>query len=209
MKPAPAYAVTLGDTGTVIVVCPSCRIAYGGAAAPMTDSQLAAEQAAGRACCTDCGKRWAGRTVRSVGAASVTRARAVAIAAFALSCVAATCLADAPARSFTARVTYYEPRNCPYGNVTATGRYAVEGVTVAVDPKVVPYGSRVRIPALDGLVGDGWFLAQDTGSAVKSRKAARRWGSRAPVVDVFVASPRRLAAVERAAPMFCAVEVWR
>ncbi|MFZ4696272.1 MAG: 3D domain-containing protein, partial [Verrucomicrobiia bacterium] len=75
---------------------------------------------------------------------------------------------DTP-RRFTARITYYEPRSCPYGNVTSTGRYAVEGVTCAVDPRVIPYGSRIRIPALDGFVGDGWFLAQDTGSAVKSR----------------------------------------
>lgn len=112
-------------------------------------------------------------------------------------------------RTFKARITYYEPRSCPYGNVTSTGRYATEGVTVAVDPKVIPYGSRVRIAALDGLVGDGWFLAQDTGSAVKSRKASRRWGSRAPVVDVYLASPRRLRQVEAAAPMFCQVEVYR
>ncbi|MCC7518377.1 MAG: 3D domain-containing protein [Verrucomicrobiae bacterium] len=113
----------------------------------------------------------------------------------------------AKSRIFQARVTYYEPRSCPYGNVTSTGRYATEGVTVAVDPRVIPYGSRVRIAALDGLVGDGWFLAQDTGSAVKSRKASRRWGSRAPVVDVYVASASKLRRIERAAPMFCMVEV--
>ena len=112
-------------------------------------------------------------------------------------------------RTVRARVTYYEPRSCPYGNVTSTGRFATEGVTVAVDPRVIPYGSRVRIPALDGLVGDGWFLAQDTGSAVKSRKASRHWGSRAPVVDVYVASARKLRQVEKAVPMFCQVEVHR
>lgn len=110
-------------------------------------------------------------------------------------------------RKFKARVTYYEPRSCPYGNVTSTGRYATEGVTVAVDPKIIPYGSRVRIPEVDGLVGDGWFLAQDTGSAVKSRKASRRWGSRAPVVDVYVASFDRMTNAEAKVPMFCMVEV--
>ena len=113
---------------------------------------------------------------------------------------------DHPHR-FTARITYYEPRSCPYGNVTSTGRYAVEGVTCAVDPRVIPYGSRIRIEALDGLVGDGWFLAQDTGSAVKSRKASRKWGSKAPVVDIYVSSPKRLRHVEREVPMFCIVEI--
>ena len=48
-----------------------------------------------------------------------------------------------------------------------------------------------------------------TGSAVKSRKASRHWGSRAPVVDVYVASARKLRQVEKAVPMFCQVEVHR
>lgn len=137
---------------------------------------------------------------------------AVLLAAFFALCARASAcsapLRETP-RRFTARVTYYEPRSCPYGAVTSTGRYPVEGVTVAVDPRLIPYGSRVYIGELRGLVGDGWFFAQDTGSAVKSRKAARAWGSRAPVVDVYLASPKRLREVTRSAPMFCQVEVRR
>ncbi len=135
--------------------------------------------------------------------------KALRLLVLALLFVGGVAHADPSPRRLTARVTFYEPRSCPYGNVTSTGRYATEGVTVAVDPKVIPYGSRVRIRELDGLVGDGWFIAQDTGSAVKSRKASRRWGSRAPVIDVYIASPRRLRQVEKAAPMFCLVEVHR
>ena len=125
-------------------------------------------------------------------------------AVFLLLCLS---LSAEASEKFLARVTYYEPRACVYGNVTSTGRYAVEGVTCAVDPRVIPYGSRVRVEALDGVVGDGCFVAQDTGSAVKSRKASRAWGSRAPVVDIYVSSDKKLRAAARGVPMFCMVEV--
>jgi 3D (Asp-Asp-Asp) domain-containing protein len=40
--------------------------------------------------------------------------------------------------------------------------------SVAVDPKLIPLGSRIFIPAYHGLSG-GWFLAQDTGGAIIGR----------------------------------------
>lgn len=40
--------------------------------------------------------------------------------------------------------------------------------SIAVDPRLIPLGSRVYIPAYRGL-GGGWFLAQDTGGAIKGR----------------------------------------
>ena len=46
---------------------------------------------------------------------------------------------------------------------TASGAVAEAGVTVAVDPDVIPLGSKVYI---DGL---GWYEAQDTGSLVKGK----------------------------------------
>jgi 3D (Asp-Asp-Asp) domain-containing protein len=56
--------------------------------------------------------------------------------------------------------------NCPeccgvwaYGP-TYTGTMPEEGRTVAVDPDVIPLGSRVRI-------GDRWYIAEDTGNGVK------------------------------------------
>lgn len=54
--------------------------------------------------------------------------------------------------------------NRPNGIVyTASGAQAETGVTVAVDPKVIPLGTSLRI---DGL---GDFIAQDTGSGVKGK----------------------------------------
>lgn len=42
--------------------------------------------------------------------------------------------------------------------------------SLAVDPRLIPIGSRVYIPAYVGVPGaSGWFLAQDTGSAIKGR----------------------------------------
>ena len=63
-------------------------------------------------------------------------------------------------------VTAYCPYEDEYGNATArpyNGEYiAVEGITVAVDPKVIPYGSVVII--------DGHsYIAHDCGGAVKGK----------------------------------------
>ena len=63
-------------------------------------------------------------------------------------------------------VTAYCPYEDEYGNATArpyNGEYiAVEGITVAVDPEVIPYGSVVVI--------DGHsYIAHDCGGAVKGK----------------------------------------
>lgn len=63
-------------------------------------------------------------------------------------------------------VTAYCPYEDEYGNATArpyNGEYiAVEGITVAVDPDVIPYGSVVII--------DGHsYIAHDCGGAVKGK----------------------------------------
>lgn len=62
------------------------------------------------------------------------------------------------------RVSFYCP--CPICNgnshqLTASGAPLSVGTTVAVDPDVIPLGSRIYI---DGI---GWRIAQDTGSAIR------------------------------------------
>ena len=52
---------------------------------------------------------------------------------------------------------------------TATGTTPKEGRTIAVDPKVIPYGTLVYIE------GYGYFIAEDTGSAIKGNR-----------IDIFI-----------------------
>jgi len=55
-------------------------------------------------------------------------------------------------------------RNRPNGIVyTASGTRAVEGRTIAVDPKVIPLGSTVRV---NGKI----YIAQDTGRLIKGNR---------------------------------------
>lgn len=74
------------------------------------------------------------------------------------------------------KITFYCP--CAGCNGTANGLAAngarlEVGKTIAVDPKVIPLGSRVYI---DGI---GWRVAQDTGSAIKGRRIDVLVGSHA------------------------------
>lgn len=65
----------------------------------------------------------------------------------------------------TFRTTAYcSCRSCSgrWGSLTSTGSVAVSNHTVAVDPKVIPYGTKLMI---DGVV----YTAEDEGSGVKGR----------------------------------------
>src|SRR4051812_6379234 len=84
-------------------------------------------------------------------------------------------------QEFTARITFYE-----VGSKTVTGTKPEQGITAAVDPKEIPYGSTIEIPQLRGYLGDGSFVAEDTGPALKTRKAARKSGRNVPVIDIYV-----------------------
>ncbi len=91
-----------------------------------------------------------------------------------------------------ATITWYNGLNDKYGSVTAkpnpNGKFlAIQGITIAVDPKVIPYGSWVVIPdlALFSEGGDGRFYAHDTGTAVVARTASVKRGRAFPVIDVY------------------------
>ena len=56
--------------------------------------------------------------------------------------------------------------------ITSTGTVPTEGTTIAVDPNVIPYGSKVYIPELDTV-----YTAEDCGSAIKGNR-----------IDIFMSS---------------------
>jgi 3D (Asp-Asp-Asp) domain-containing protein len=62
-------------------------------------------------------------------------------------------------------------RTFPYGGVTFAPQSASPLVyyrTIAVDQRLIPLGSHVYVPAYRQL-GGGWFIARDTGGAIKGR----------------------------------------
>ena len=80
----------------------------------------------------------------------------------------------------TLTATAYCP--CTYctdgDGITATGTKATAGRTIAVDPRVIPYGSKV-------IINGNTYIAEDCGGAIKSNKVdiffdthqeARVWG---------------------------------
>ena len=75
--------------------------------------------------------------------------------------------------------------------ITSTGTTATEGRTIAVDPRVIPYGSTVTIYFPDGTVHT--YTAEDCGGAIKenridvffsSHDAARAFGVQSAMVYV-------------------------
>ena len=75
--------------------------------------------------------------------------------------------------------------------ITSTGTTATEGRTIAVDPRVIPYGSTVTIYYEDGTVHT--YTAEDCGGAIKenridvffsSHDAARAFGVQSAMVYV-------------------------
>jgi hypothetical protein len=75
----------------------------------------------------------------------------------------------------------------------------------AVDPRRIPYGSKVMFP-------DGVLTAVDTGSAVVNRKAARRAGRtvterNALVVDRFFETKQQATAWANSHPPFMSLQV--
>ena len=111
---------------------------------------------------------------------------------------------DKPAEG-NAELTIGEPRGefkltayCPCmkccgktDGITSTGTLAAEGRTIAVDPRVIPYGSSVTIYFADGT--SHTYTAEDCGGAIKenridvffsSHDAARAFGVQSAMVYV-------------------------
>ncbi|MDP4224885.1 MAG: 3D domain-containing protein [Bacteroidota bacterium] len=64
------------------------------------------------------------------------------------------------------------PNNSGYG-ITASGRHTQEGITIAVDPRVIPLGTWVEIAYNDPFTGEIKIekrRADDTGGAIKGNK---------------------------------------
>ena len=101
------------------------------------------------------------------------------------------------AQTYTARVTYYWD-----GYQTSTGAKPTVNKTIDVDTKIIPYKSKVFIPKMGKT-----FLAQDTGSAVKSRRASRKLGKSNIVVDIYCKSKKEAESYIRKYPMFMQIKV--
>jgi len=96
-----------------------------------------------------------------------------------------------------ARVTYYWGHN-----KTSTGIKPLKNKTIAVDPKIIKYGSNVFIPKINKT-----FVASDTGSAVKSRLASRKLGKTNIVVDIYCETKKEALTYIKKYPMFMEVRV--
>ncbi len=84
--------------------------------------------------------------------------------------------------------------------ITFSGALVEEYHTIAVDPEVIPLGSLVCIPHFEGAPNKGWFVAQDTGSAIKGKRIdvymplrtdALEFGVKALQIYVYAPRPAR------------------
>jgi hypothetical protein len=115
-----------------------------------------------------------------------------------------TCQLFASERTAFARISVYWPGEGS-GKSAAWNGVRLSEDHCAVDPKKIPYGSKV-------LFGDGECMAVDTGPDVVKRKAAQSLGRTAAqrnaiVIDRFFHTKERALAWESAHPHFMTVRV--
>lgn len=116
---------------------------------------------------------------------------------------------------FVVRTTYYHAREPGYTYGTKVAwkevKSAKVGRTCAVDPKKIPYGTKLYIPELKGILDDGVFRAEDCGSAVTSLKAIPKKLRKEinHVIDIFVESGKTMRLLERTMPKYMEVHVLR
>ena len=97
---------------------------------------------------------------------------------------------EKPKNYVQVRTTAYCPcESCsgPHGACTATGKRAQANHTVAVDPKVFPYGTKFKYNGIT-------YVAEDCGGGVKGKhidiffethQEAMNWGSRTITVEIL------------------------
>ena len=106
-------------------------------------------------------------------------------------------------KEMVARVTYYWPGDGgQIARQTSTGNLARGNKTAAVDPRVIPYGTKIHIPKMQKV-----FVAHDTGSAVKSRKASKILGRDNIVIDIFCESRAEAQRKIKTYPMFMKIRI--
>jgi 3D (Asp-Asp-Asp) domain-containing protein len=108
-------------------------------------------------------------------------------------------------RSVLARVTVYWHREAASGDYAAWNGTPLREGHCAVDPKKIPYGSKVVFP-------DAECVAVDSGPAVISRKAARLCGRqgierKAIVIDRFFDTKQKAIAWAKVHPHFMTVRI--
>lgn len=103
------------------------------------------------------------------------------------------------AKRMKVRITGYWPGEDEWSSryQSSTGTRLRAGRHCAVDPDIIPLWSKIKI-----LNGKREWVAVDTGTAVKSKKASK---GRMPVVDVFAASEAQFNAMRL--PKVATVEV--
>lgn len=89
--------------------------------------------------------------------------------------------ANTPKKELKVRITAYwakggDTDGWSQKRQSSTGVMLKPNVSVAVDPRIIPYFSRIYIPNL------GFRYAHDTGTAVINKKAS---GGKYPVIDIF------------------------
>ena len=108
-------------------------------------------------------------------------------------------------KKIRARLTVYWAKGGDTDSDTArkrssSGTRLREGVSVAVDPRLIPFYKRLYIPNL------GIRVAHDTGTAVKQKKAS---GGKLPVIDVFFEKKRDALAFAYNNPKIVTVSIYK
>jgi 3D (Asp-Asp-Asp) domain-containing protein len=103
-------------------------------------------------------------------------------------------------RKLRVRLTFYSGQTDQWGSRVAWPqvRRAAKGRTAAADPKLIPYGTWIQVP------GFGKLRVEDTGTAVKSRKAS---GGKHPVIDVYVGTESEVWRFAKSTPEYVTITV--